>query len=278
MSLPSPFSFSAHMLTSPAWPRAADGEDRVFGQPLRTSLKYASVAISMAGEDGQQYVWGYVPVIVAKIGLYLKENGECSLLRAYNVLRLRLPQSRGSRERGRSSHELCIRTATEVEGVFRIAGSQKRMRELQETFDTPPRVSQALRRRFPPPCPAHAFMHTVRQERRLDQVQRSRCCLRAQALPEPNAGECSPPTSLLCLPSHAPLAHKQEPIVPLHLYNEFRAPMVKDPLDLEAATRTYRLLITSCPPANQYLLLYVLDLLAVFARKCETNLMTPSSE
>lgn len=51
-------------------------ENRVFGVPLRKSLKYASVAISMAGEDGNQYVWGYVPVIVAKVGLYLKENGE----------------------------------------------------------------------------------------------------------------------------------------------------------------------------------------------------------
>ncbi len=64
-------------------------ENRVFNVPLRQSLKYASVAISIAGEDGQQYVWGYVPVVVAKVGLYLKEN------------------------------------ATEVEGVFRIAGSQR---------------------------------------------------------------------------------------------------------------------------------------------------------
>ena len=50
-------------------------QDRVFGEPLRKSLKYASVAISMAGEDGQQYVWGYVPIIVAKVGLFLKEKG-----------------------------------------------------------------------------------------------------------------------------------------------------------------------------------------------------------
>jgi hypothetical protein len=50
-------------------------QDKVFGEPLRKSLKYASVAISMAGEDGQQYVWGYVPVIVAKVGLFLKEKG-----------------------------------------------------------------------------------------------------------------------------------------------------------------------------------------------------------
>lgn len=46
-----------------------------------------------------------IPVVVAKCGLYLKEN------------------------------------ATEVEGTFRISGSAKRMRELQTLFDTGPKVS-----------------------------------------------------------------------------------------------------------------------------------------
>lgn len=64
----------------------------------------------------------------------------------------------------------------------------------------------------------------------------------------------------------------------MHLYNEFRAPMLKEPLDVDAAIRTYKLLINSSPPANQYLLLYVLDLLAVFARKSDVNLMPASSE
>ena len=45
-----------------------------------------------------------VPIVVAKCGLYLKEN------------------------------------ATEVEGTFRISGSAKRMRELQAVFDTDPKV------------------------------------------------------------------------------------------------------------------------------------------
>lgn len=80
-----------------------------------------------------------------------------------------------------------------------------------------------------------------------------------------------------------PFAHcrkrcEQEPIVPLQLYSEFRNVMIKKPLDVEAATKTYRLLITSMPPANQYLLLYVLDLLAVFARKSDVNRMPASSE
>lgn len=172
-------------------------DNRVFGVPLRQSLKYASVAISIAGEDGQQYVWGYVPVVVAKVGLYLKEN------------------------------------ATEVEGVFRIAGSQKRMKELQETFDSPPRYGKSV-------------------DWTKYSVHDAASVLRRY------------------------FNHMPEPIVPHDLYTEFRNVRAKENFDEDGAIRTYRLLISSMPPASQYLLLYVLDLLAVFARKSEKNLM-PSS-
>lgn len=40
----------------------------------------------------------------------------------------------------------------------------------------------------------------------------------------------------------------------------------------------YKRLIKTMPRGNQYLLLYVLDLLSVFARKSDKNLMTASSE
>jgi len=40
---------------------------------------------------------------------------------------------------------------------------------------------------------------------------------------------------------------------------------------------TYKKLIRSMPHANQYLLLYVLDLLSVFSRKADKNLMTAQS-
>ncbi|CAO1624052.1 unnamed protein product [Sympodiomycopsis kandeliae] len=173
-------------------------ENRVFGMPLRKSLKYASVAISMAGEDGQQYVWGYVPAIVAKIGLYLKEN------------------------------------AVETEGVFRIAGSQKRMRELQETFDLPPRYGKDVQ------WDKYSIHDAASVLRRY-------------------------------------FNQMPEPIIPLHLYNEFRNIMLKKPFDIHSAIKTYRLLIISSPPANQYLLLYVLDLLAVFARASEKNRMPASN-
>jgi hypothetical protein len=49
------------------------------------------------------------------------------------------------------------------------------------------------------------------------------------------------------------------------------------PLTQEQIITTYKRLIHSMPRANQYLLLYVLDLLSVFARKSEQNLMNATS-
>lgn len=46
----------------------------------------------------------------------------------------------------------------------------------------------------------------------------------------------------------------------------------------EEAIKQYKELIRALPPANQYLLLYVLDLLSVFAKKSDLNLMTAPSE
>jgi len=38
----------------------------VFGKSLKESLKYANVQISTADANGRLYVWGYIPVVVAK--------------------------------------------------------------------------------------------------------------------------------------------------------------------------------------------------------------------
>jgi hypothetical protein len=47
--------------------------------PLRQSITYANVAISLVDEDGKSYIYGYVPIVVAKCGVFLKERG------AYNI-------------------------------------------------------------------------------------------------------------------------------------------------------------------------------------------------
>lgn len=47
----------------------------IFGVPLRQSITYANVAISLVDENGSSYIYGYVPIVVAKCGVFLKEKG-----------------------------------------------------------------------------------------------------------------------------------------------------------------------------------------------------------
>ena len=83
-----------------------------------------------------------------------------------------------------------------------------------------------------------------------------------------------------------------EPIVPLDLYDRFREPLaghtkeavgdeegpqLQDDFDHEKAIATYQQLITELPPLNRQLLLYILDLLAVFASKSDENRMTSAN-
>ena len=84
-----------------------------------------------------------------------------------------------------------------------------------------------------------------------------------------------------------------QPIVPLDFYERFRDPLrdhqtqavgdieaqMRDvgDFDHEAAIATYQKLITEIPPLSRQLLLYILDLLAVFSSKSEQNRMTAAN-
>lgn len=48
----------------------------VFGVALVDSIKFANVAISLTNEAGEKYIYGYVPIVVAKVGVFLKEKGK----------------------------------------------------------------------------------------------------------------------------------------------------------------------------------------------------------
>lgn len=62
----------------------------------------------------------------------------------------------------------------------------------------------------------------------------------------------------------------------LSLFDIFH--LAKQPYKQDVVISTYKQLIRSMPRPNQYLLLYVLDLLSVFARKSDKNLMNAASE
>jgi hypothetical protein len=134
-----------------------------------------------------------------------------------------------------------------VEGIFRLAGSEKRIKELKTAFDTPPRYGKGL----------DWTGYTVHDAANI---------LRRY------------------------FNNLPEPIIPLGNYDPFRQPLrghqaeavgqIKDQspstggFDPDAAVRTYQHHIKGLPSLNRQLLLYILDLLAVFAAKSDVNKMT----
>jgi hypothetical protein len=134
-----------------------------------------------------------------------------------------------------------------VEGIFRLAGSEKRIKELKTAFDTPPRYGKGL----------DWTGYTVHDAANI---------LRRY------------------------FNNLPEPIIPLGNYDPFRQPLrghqaeavgqIKDQspstggFDPDAAVRTYQHHIKGLPSLNRQLLLYILDLLAVFAAKADVNKMT----
>ena len=134
-----------------------------------------------------------------------------------------------------------------MEGIFRLAGSEKRIKELKIAFDSPDRYGKGL----------DWTGYTVHDAANI---------LRRYFNQLP------------------------EPIIPLDFYQRFRQPLrnhqsqavgdieAQSPsvghFDMEAAIRAYQSLITELPPLNRQLLLYILDLLAVFASKSDLNKMT----
>lgn len=47
----------------------------IFGVPLEESIRYAHVAISLTNDEGDSFIYGYVPIVVAKCGVFLKDRG-----------------------------------------------------------------------------------------------------------------------------------------------------------------------------------------------------------
>jgi hypothetical protein len=208
----------------------------IFGVPLTTSVRYANVAISLQDAEGKSYVYGYVPIVVAKCGVFLKEKGMIPTL--FLCLLSGAPKAN------------LVFSATDVEGIFRLSGSEKRIKELREAFNSPDRYGKGL----------DWTGYTVHDAANI---------LRRYFNQLP------------------------EPIIPLDFYERFREPLrghqsqavgqmegqspsVGD-FDSNKTIRIFQSLITELPPLNRQLLLYILDLLAVFASKSDLNKMTTTN-
>lgn len=213
----------------------------IFGVPLSESIKYANVAISLTNDNGESFIYGFVPIVVAKCGVFLKEKGACSpeiYIYIYPSCLVKLNKAQSNR----------AQTATDVEGIFRLSGSAKRIKDLQEIFDSPDRYGKGLDWTG---YTVHDAANVLR--RFLNQLP--------------------------------------EPIVPLEFYERFREPLRDYQKQIQAngesaelaafdhakAVATYQQLIRELPPLHKQLLLYILDLLAVFASKSDQNRMTSAN-
>lgn len=225
-----------------------DKPQGIFGVPLNVSIKYANVAISLTNDHGESFIYGYVPIVIAKCGVFLKEKGAPPP----SPLSLPLPSPSlpclplcPSFVRSPPAKQ---RLATDVEGIFRLNGSAKRIKDLQEIFDSPERYGKGLDWTG---YTVHDAANVLR--RYLNQLP--------------------------------------EPIVPLDFYEQFRQPLriyqgqsqgivpatESEIYDHAKAVAAYQQLIRDLPPLNKQLLLYILDLLAVFASKSDQNRMTSAN-
>jgi hypothetical protein len=68
-----------HAKADTVWSHTEPEVRSIFGVPLITSIPYANVAISLFNETGESYIYGYVPIVVAKCGVFLKEKGKSAV-------------------------------------------------------------------------------------------------------------------------------------------------------------------------------------------------------
>ncbi|ODQ65533.1 Rho GTPase activation protein, partial [Nadsonia fulvescens var. elongata DSM 6958] len=222
----------------------SNNQSPIFGVPLAKSIEYANVSISLSDPQGEQFIYGYIPIVVAKCGVYLKQN------------------------------------ATTVEGIFRLSGSAKRIKDLQYIFNAPPRFGKGLDwtgfnvhdaanvlRRYlnnlPEPIIPLEFYEKFRDP--------LRDCTTIMAYLENKTAQQNPSFSQQSEsdPSKSPSEHESDNY-------DFEYGIPEDsPLgrDILRAVDRYQVLIANLPPLNRQLLMYILDLLAVFASRSEENLM-----
>ncbi|KAI9286294.1 hypothetical protein BC943DRAFT_359463 [Umbelopsis sp. AD052] len=172
----------------------------VFGVALPQSIRYARANISYIDDESGERLTGYIPIIIAKCGSHLKEEG------------------------------------LQVEGIFRLSGSAKRVKELEQIFDSPEQQWGAT---------LSWDGYTVHDSANI--LRRF----------------------LNFLPN---------PVITHQLYQPFRDVMSdKSKKSTQERISAFQTLIERLPLPHQFLLLYLLDMLSIFASNDEVNRMNASN-
>jgi hypothetical protein len=254
-------------------------ESPIFGVALATSIRYASVSISLSDSSGEEFVYGRIPVVVGKCGVYLKKN------------------------------------ATKIAGIFRVSGSARRVRELQIIFSSPPRFGKGLNwdgytvhdaanvlsrylNRLPEPIVPldvyERFRSPLRERPAIIEYLESQSQTAGVASfvgsppqlisPPLEAAGTSAADIHNLLARHQRAAHddEDEPVGMTRVddgtagvLGHASDSVAGTPLfnDISTAIDVYQRLIAELPPLNRQLLMYILDMLSIFAAKSDDNLM-----
>ncbi|QLL30674.1 hypothetical protein HG536_0A04890 [Torulaspora globosa] len=233
---------------------------RVFGVSLSESLSVASAEVIVQSE---LVSFGRIPIVVAKCGAYLKAN------------------------------------ALETSGIFRIAGNSKRVKELQYIFSSPPDYGSkfvdwdaytvhdvaSLLRRFlnnleEPLIPLDLYEAFRKPLRDRPRILRH---MAKQVVPSPAAE--NEDTILLRRPDTATdkddrdndgdeEKEEDDPAVAEEKKRKSQRHRKRLIRDIKAAIKDYENLFISISNDTKQLTIYLLDLLSLFARQSQFNLMS----
>lgn len=145
-----------------------------------------------------------------------------------------------------------IHTGTDVKGIFETAGSPKRLQELQQGFDHPPRYGKGL----------DWTGYTVHDAASI--MLRYLLQLPEPVVPLSFHEKFLEPLSIVSTESKISIDYSLELVQLLQRLE----------IDEDTVANRYVQLLTELPPLHRQLLLYILDTLAVFASKSEINEMT----
>lgn len=241
----------------------------IFGVPLEESIQCAHATIQIRDKYNQTAV-GKIPVIVANCARLLKKD------------------------------------ATQVEGIFRLSGSARRIKELQAILTDPAQnygkdldwapynvhdAANLLRRylnNLPEPIiplslynkfrePLDKYPEIVEQLQGLNAISAITPPVSSAISPAINTEDSDPLVKEVELP---PPKESVDPLEKVEQLVETTAESKSTPVDktqlkreTKKAIRDYCELIDHLPILNQQLLLYILDLLYTFSQESEKNLM-----
>lgn len=237
--------------------------NQIFGVPLQDSIDVADSLISVPSDDPNDFIrYGKIPLIIGKCGSHLKEKG------------------------------------INKEGIFRVAGSSRRVKELQYIFSTSPDYGRKMSwdgytvhdaasifRRFlnnlPEPLVPldlyDIFRKPVSSRRRIishiqarnDTIEKRLKIIQKQKQIAAAGGDPSEAQAL-------PVSEDEIELSPDALEKKKQTDAKKQKKiakDIRCALKEYRQLIDSLPTANKHLLYYLLDMLNMFAEQAKENLM-----